>query len=171
MYQVKEESRMIFDADAHLEESAETFQALSGNPQFADAAPRVLEGQKRAFWLIEGKTYPKLTGRGVFTFGTPHLQKAEYVDPERRTRIGSQELTDPSYRLADMDQEGIDTSVVFPSLFLVYPLAENALFMRALCRTYNQWVAAKCAQTLGRIHWIAIVPLPDVSGAVEELTR
>lgn len=137
---------MIFDPDAHVEESEE----------FVDSAPRVIEGYKRGFWLIDGRTQPKLSGRGRTTFGSPHLHKgAGYVDPERRSRIESQEMSEPSARLADMDQEGVDVSVVFPTIFLVYPLTEDKSLLRAMCRCYNEWLAEKCDKTKGRIRWVA----------------
>lgn len=161
---------MIFDTDAHVEESEETFAALTGREEFANAAPRVIEGPKRGFWLIEGKTFPKLNGRGVHTFGSPHLRSHGQFDAARRTRVESQEMNDPSFRLKDMDAEGIDVSVVFPTLFLVYPLADDKQLYRAMCRAYNEWIAAKCNLTDGRIRWVAPVPLPDVEGALEELS-
>ena len=156
----------VYDTDAHVEESEETFASLEGE----DHAPRVIAGERRAFWLIEGRTFPRLAGKGVHTFGSPHLQReAGPVDPERRARVESQELRDPRARLADMDHEGIDVSVVFPTMFLVWPLADSPALMRAMCRAYNDWVAAKCAASGGRIRWVATVPLPDVDGAVSEV--
>lgn len=162
----------VFDTDAHVEESEETFAPLQAREEFAGAAPRVIEGAKRAFWLIEGRSFPRLCGFGVHTFGSPHLRsEAGRVDPERRARVDSQELRDPRARLQDMDQEGIGISVLFPTLFLVWPLAENAALARALCRSYNEWIAAKCAASQGRLRWVATVPLPDVEGAVDEIHR
>jgi hypothetical protein len=162
----------VFDTDAHVEECEETFAALQDRPELAGTAPRVIEGERRAFWLIEGRTFPRLSGRGVHTFGSPHLRKAAgHVDPERRTRIDSQELRDPAARLQDMDAEGIDVSVLFPTMFLVWPLADNPALVRTLCRAYNDWVAAKCAASGGRLRWVATVPLPDVEGSVEEIHR
>jgi len=161
---------MVFDTDAHVEESAETFAALQGREEFAQSAPRVIEGQNRGFWLIEGKTWPKLTGRGVNTFGSPHLRKGPgYIDPERRARVESQEMNDPNARLEDMDKEGIDISVVFPTIFLISPLADSTSLVQAMCQSYNEWVADKCNKTNGRIRWVAAVPLPDVERSVEEL--
>lgn len=158
----------VFDTDAHVEESEETFAALAGR----EDRPRVIEGEKRAFWLIEGRTFPKLAGSGVHTFGSPHAKRAAgHVDPERRARVESQELADPQARLADMDAEGIDVSVVFPTMFLVWPLAEEPRLARALCRCYNDWVAARCAASGGRIRWVATVPLPDIEAAVEEVAH
>lgn len=158
----------VFDSDAHVEESEETFAALAGR----EDAPRIIEGEKRAFWLIEGRTFPKLAGSGVHTFGSPHLKRAAgHVDPERRSRVESQELRDPRARLQDMDAEGIAVSVVFPTLFLVWPLADDRALARALCRSYNDWIAAKCASSGGRLRWVATVPLPDVEGSVEEVAH
>jgi hypothetical protein len=39
----------VFDTDAHVEESEETFAALQETAEFAGAAPRVIEGGRRAF--------------------------------------------------------------------------------------------------------------------------
>ena len=159
----------VFDTDAHVEESEETFAALQGR-EFGDSAPRVIAGERRAFWLIEGRTFPRLAGKGVHTFGSPHLRReAGHIDAERRARIESQELRDPQARLADMNHEGIDVSVVFPTMFLVWPLADNPSLVRAMCRSYNDWIAGKCAASGGRIRWVATVPLPDVEGAVAEV--
>ena len=160
----------VFDTDAHVEESEETFASIKED--FGDASPRVIEGAKRAFWLIEGKTFPRLSGFGVHTFGSPHIRReAGHVDPERRARVESQELRDPQARLQDMDHEGIDVSVVFPTMFLVWPLAESPPLARALCRSYNDWIAAKCVASGGRIRWVATVPLPDVESSVDEVKR
>lgn len=161
---------MVFDSDAHVEESAETFASLSASEEFAKSAPRITEGHNRAFWIIEGKIFPKLTGKGVFTFGTPHgPSEGEHADLARKTPRASQEMTNPAARLKTMDEEGIDVSVVFPTLFVTYPVAEDRPFLRALCRTYNEWIAGRCATTQGRIRWVATLPLPDVSASVEEL--
>jgi predicted TIM-barrel fold metal-dependent hydrolase len=161
-----------FDSDAHVEESEETFAALQGRDEFGDAAPRVIAGEKRAFWLIEGRTFPRLTGYGVHTFGSPHLRReGGHVDPERRARVESQELRDPKARLQDMDEEGIDLSVLFPTLFLVWPLADNPALVQAMCRAYNAWIAGKCANSQGRLRWVATVPLPDIDASVQEMGR
>jgi uncharacterized protein len=158
----------VFDTDAHVEESEDTFASIQD--QFGDAAPRVIEGGRRAFWLIEGRAFPRLSGNGVHTFGSPHLKRAAgHVDPERRARVESQELRDPRARLEDMDHEGIDISVLFPTMFLVWPLADNPALGRALCRSYNEWIAAKCKASGGRLRWVATVPLPDIEGSVDEV--
>lgn len=61
-------------------------------------------GRNNAFWLIDGKTFPKLTGRGIHTFGT--LPICEFA-LSKTISIGSQMLTDVPARLADMEMIGI----------------------------------------------------------------
>ena len=39
----------------------------------------------------------------------------------------------------------------------------------ALCRAYNRFIAQACAQSNGRIHWVAIPPLRDIEESVKEL--
>ena len=65
---------MVYDADAHVEENLQTFASLEGREEFFKPAPRITEGSNQAFWLIEGKVFPKLMGKGVFTpyHGRPH---------------------------------------------------------------------------------------------------
>jgi len=163
---------MIFDSDAHVEENSQTFASLEHNDEFSKSMPRVTEGPARAFWWIEGKVFPKLTGKGVFTFGTPHgPSEGDQSDRARRTPRKSQEMTDPNARLKTMDEEGIDVSVIFPTLFLTYPVGEDPMLRRALCRSYNQWMARQCRNSRGRLRWVAALPLPDVAASVDELAH
>ena len=161
---------MIFDADAHVEENSQTFASLEQREEFAKAVPRISEGPQRAYWLIEGKVFPKLTGKGVFTFGTPHgPSEGDLSDKARKTSRGSQEMTNPKARLKTMDDEGIDVSVIFPTLFLTYPVGADPTFHHALCHSYNSWMAHQCKESQGRLRWVATLPLPDVSASLEEL--
>src|SRR5260221_2256734 len=157
----------VFDTDAHVEESEETFASID-----AEDWTRVIEGAKTAFWPIAGRPLPRVSGKGVHRFGSPHSRReAGPVGPGGRAGVESQELRDPKARLPDMDHEGIEVSVVFPTMFLVWPLADSPALARALCRSYNEWIAAKCAASGGRIRWVATLPLPDVEGTVEEVRR
>src|SRR4051794_40573756 len=106
----------VFDTDAHVEESEETFAALQGR-KFGDSAPRVIAGERRAFWLIEGRTFPRLAGKGVHTFGSPHLRReAGHVDAERRARIESQGIRGPKGGPSHKGHTGNGGSGGFPSM-------------------------------------------------------
>ena len=79
---------------------------------------------------------------------------------------------DPAARVADMDAMGVDQAVVFPTLFNEYlPLVDNPQAAAALAQGYNDWVWDFAAQTNGRVHPVAILPLHSSLLARRELDR
>ena len=165
---------MIFDTDAHVMECEETFASLANDPQWAHMAPRIIEGTvfpdgpTRAFWLIESRVIPDILGKSVGGFGTP-IKKgtAEYA----AYRVESAELTSVQARLDDLDREGIDISVSFPTLFLEHEVAANPGLLGAMVGAYNDWFAAKAAGTQGRLRWVAPLPWPNVEASIKEMRR
>jgi predicted TIM-barrel fold metal-dependent hydrolase len=56
-------------------------------------------------------------------------------------------ITDVPTRLRDMDKEGIEVSVLFPtSGFAVTQMAEKD-YAAAFCRGYNNWIASVCKES------------------------
>lgn len=161
---------MIIDTDAHVEEHPAMFARLAEDPAWAALAPRVVEGPDRAYWWIGARLVPNPHGWGAMTAGTPH-RPAATEDPTRRSHVGSQLLTDPAARLQEMDAEGIDLSVVFPTLFLLYPLAPDPGLATALCQAYNDWMAETLAPFAQRLKWVATLPHHDPEAAVAALER
>ena len=49
--------------------------------------------------------------------------------------------SDPMARLADMDREGIDQAVLYPTIGLYFSLVEEPAGAVALARAYNDWLA------------------------------
>jgi predicted TIM-barrel fold metal-dependent hydrolase len=79
-------------------------------------------------------------------------------------------IHDVPTRLRDMDKEGIDISVLFPtSGFNVTRLAEKD-YAAAFCRGYNNWVASICKES-PRLKAVGLVPFQDVPAAVAEVNR
>jgi hypothetical protein len=57
-----------------------------------------------------------------------------------------------------MDKLGIETQVLYPTLFL-RPVVQEAERERALCKSYNRWMADLWHQGKGRLRWVAKPPL------------
>src|SRR5579863_788878 len=77
---------------------------------------------------------------------------------------------DPAVRLVDMDREGIDIAVLYPTTPGLHfiPDADRHLTM---CRTYNDWLAEYCSEDPSRLVGIALAPLQDPLLAVKEMER
>src|SRR5688500_3289019 len=74
--------------------------------------------------------------------------------------VGGLEDCDVPTRLNDMDKEGIDTSVLFPtSSFAVNGLIERN-YAVAYARAYNDFIAEVCRQS-PRLKGVALLPFQD----------
>ena len=79
-------------------------------------------------------------------------------------------IADVPSRLRDMDTEGIDLSVLFPTSGFGVTMLPEKDYAAAYCRAYNNWVASICAES-PRLKAVALVPFQDVSAAVAEANR
>src|SRR5687767_14197502 len=161
-----------FDADAHVEESTDTWKHLDQRFARRTPVPITLEDQpallgQNSFWLIDGAVVPRTSGKGLSLFGTPATSRHAREKP---FSIDSQQLTDIDARLRDLDRFGIETQVVNSTL-LNATLTPDVAFEYALCRAYNSWIHEVCGRSAGRLRWNAMLRLTDIEKAVQELRR
>ena len=77
----------------------------------------------------------------------------------------------PEEHVKDLDTDGVDMSVIYPTLgFWLYRLPDSGL-LTALFRTYNDWMADFCKPYPNRLKGIALLNVDDVQVAVKELER
>jgi predicted TIM-barrel fold metal-dependent hydrolase len=172
VYALKGLSMANFDADAHVEESTETWKYLDEKFSRRQPVPVTLEDQpallgQNSFWLIDGGVVPRTSGKGLSLFGTPTTSRHAREKP---FAVGSQELTDIDARLRDLDRFGIETQVVNSTL-LNATLTPDIEFEYALCRAYNSWIHEVCSRSSERLRWNAMIRLTQMERAVAELRR
>ncbi len=163
-----------FDADAHVEESPATFADDYLDPAYRDRRPQVvvLDGQGPV-WAIDQRLFPRRVGRGAHHFATPAAvgEVPSAFSATKRDELGSITLADVNARLRQMDADGIAEQVIYPTLFLAYPLTDDVAYGGALCRSYNRWIKDVCDQRPDRLRWVCIVDLADVRKATAEVRR
>jgi predicted TIM-barrel fold metal-dependent hydrolase len=131
------------------------------------SVPRdTLYKDRNTFWLIDGNIFPKPAGRGSYNLMTPSLPGQE--SERGGVTIPCRELTDIEARLADMDRLGIETQVVYPTLFLIY-LTDDVSLEIALCKAYNRWLAEAWSKSRNRLRWVAVLPLRVIDASIEEM--
>lgn len=162
----------VIDADSHVEECEETWAHLE--PQFQDRTPRIVQSEvgpgvcwQDAFWLVDGRLHPQPFGHGATMLGTPATSTLARAKP---FTLESQTMRDIPERLAELDRFKIDTAVLFPTGLLVR-MTEDPTFEAALMRSYNTWLAERCAVAPDRLKWIAVIPFRSPGEAVEEVQR
>ena len=98
------------------------------------------------------------------------LVPSDGMDTGMGGRLGGLEDNDVPTRLQDMDREGIDVSVLFPTgSFNMTRLMERD-YAVAYARAYNDLIAQVCAQS-PRLKGVALLPFQDVEAAVKEANR
>ncbi len=77
----------------------------------------------------------------------------------------------PEEHVKDMDIDGIDVSIVYPTAGLgLYSVPDSGL-LTSIFKTYNDWVGEFCNAVPKRLKGIAMLNVDDVSEAVKELER
>jgi predicted TIM-barrel fold metal-dependent hydrolase len=88
---------------------------------------------------------------------------------DARSQMGRPGGYDPHARLLDMDADGIDVAVLYPTSMLTW--VEDAGLFGAACRAYNNWLRDYCSAAPSRLYGVGVVPLQDIDAAVEEMRR
>ncbi len=158
----------ILDADCHQMEPSDLFETRL-EPSLRDRAPRRERHEGRAQLMVEGET---VTSEAKYPFSAPEFQAALVRGMERFSRAREGRFSAAS-RLADMDAEGVDVQVIYPTVggqLLGREYRDGAL-LAACCRAYNEWSAEYCSAAPERLRWAAMLPVQDTALALEEARR
>lgn len=77
----------------------------------------------------------------------------------------------PRLRLAEMDRTGIDVQLLLPTFGFAFASLCDVELATALCRAWNDSVAAECAGMPARLVPIGVVPAQDATAATDEMRR
>ena len=162
----------VIDSDGHVMERPEHFEEFLEPPY---KPPRVLIDQetRTRYYLIEGKLISRPQGPGMGT-------SIGFIDHPVHPTLGNKmpkmlatdngALDDIPGRLADLDQEGIDLQVLYPTTLLAIPFINDKDYATALCCAYHNYVASRI-KGCDRLRAVAAIPIQDPSSAVEEMRR
>jgi uncharacterized protein len=164
----------VIDADGHVEENPVTFSDKYFDPAFRSQRPQVVPGSEEglAYWMIDEQLFPRRVGRGCHNLGTPVSYQGRPVRhaQHKPDTVGSMELTNLRERLEIMDEEGISLQVLYPTLFLAYPLSCNPAYVTAMCDAYNRWLGDVLSGQK-RLKWVGVVNLDDIPASVRQVNE
>jgi predicted TIM-barrel fold metal-dependent hydrolase len=159
------------DSDGHILEHP------TGMLDFAPAAYRdriwhvETDGDGKQFVVYDGNRSPATGLAGTAGFPDEDVE---------RVRAGELQYLDtrPSgwtaaLRLQDMDQDGIELSVLYPTFMLGLQSLRDVDFGRVQARAYNDWCSSHLAEGQGRLFGAGALPPvhheEDVQGVVDEI--
>jgi predicted TIM-barrel fold metal-dependent hydrolase len=164
----------VIDSDGHVIEP-DTVWSEYAEPEFRELLASGAGGYVQATGIT--RAYPDmpaefLTGGGAGPDSDSSWDEiAEHTDweAESKHKMSRPGGHDPVARLVDMDAEGIDVAVLYPTAMLTW--IEEADIFGAACRAYNNWLHDYCAAAPERLFSVALVPLQDADAAITEMRR
>jgi predicted TIM-barrel fold metal-dependent hydrolase len=158
----------IIDADTHVVESERIWDYFPESMKSRKPASLLYTdpetGRQRTRWLIDGTVIPKPDGKGGQALQTPPAYEEELAGRAWQTKA----LWDIDTRLEEATAMGVETQIVFPTLFIAH-LTFDAELDVALAQAYNRFMANAYEQGKGRLRWVAIPPFHDVQACIREL--
>jgi predicted TIM-barrel fold metal-dependent hydrolase len=159
---------LIIDADAHVVESAHTWDYL--DPSEKQYRPLPLEtreeaGMKLQFWVIDSK----VRGFRFPAFSAAELEKrSQQVGRKFADVQESRELGNVDLRLEHMDDTGVDVQVLHNTMF-IESATDRAAVEVALCKSWNRWLADIWRQGKGRLRWSCMAPTLSMTDALDQI--
>src|ERR1700722_6857895 len=153
----------VIDADGHVVEPLEAWADL---PE--DHRPLIHSDPSGYEHVVVG-------GREILAvpLGTLATPGATFADPSLYTSLAEAQPggSDPVARLGDMDLEGIDQAVLYPSIGLYFWALTDPVTAALVATAYNDWLSDYCAADPDRLFGAAMLPLQDPEAAARELSR
>lgn len=160
--------KSIIDADTHLVESDAIWQLFDkdmwSRRPVGVAHPDPDTGRPSQRWVIDGTLIPKPAGKGGQALATPPLRAEALTERAWTTKS----LDDVPARLEEMAQMGVDTQVIFPTLFIAHVTDDPKLDV-ALAKAYNRYVAQAWEQSHNKLRWVALLPFTDIPASIEQM--
>ncbi len=158
----------VIDSDGHVVEPDSVWRDYS-EPEYKEQLDQP-GGGVQALGMM--RAYPGVFARLETSGEGGHWAEnigGETWDEESRSKMGRPGGYDPHARLLDMDAEGIDAAVLYPTSMLTW--VEDAALFGAACRAYNNWLRDYCSAAAERLYGVGMVPLQDTDAAVAEMRR
>ena len=169
--QTKATGLRFVDADGHVLEHPDGFRRFAP-PGFEDRVWHIETDADGTEWAVmDGARNPANFMALAGTAGMSAADRQRAQRGELRYTEVRPAAWDAPARLADMDEDGIDQSVLYPTLLLGIAGYHDAEFATAMCRAYNDWLSDHTRDSAGRLHGAAIVPQQDIAAASAEIER
>jgi len=156
----------IIDSDSHVVETERTWQYMEGEDEkYRPVLAAHPTDPHTQWWIINGKA----RGLRFATLTEEEMaERSEQLGRDLVTPAGAREGDDVERRLKHMDSLGIDTQVLFHTLWTV-PAADRAEVELAMCKSWNRWVAHMSELGGDRLRWCTVLPLMDIRESIDLL--
>lgn len=152
----------VVSADSHVVEPIEAFRAYI-SAAYKGRAPRIERREEHDVLVMEGLP-PRHLGSHAVAGQDPKRMRTE-----GRYQEGIRGGWDPEARLLDMDTDGVEAEVLYPTLaFSVWRVPDPGL-RAAIMDSYNRWLAHYCSVAPRRLIGLGLVAIHDAQVAARQI--
>src|SRR5499433_1633470 len=157
----------VISSDNHVFEPPDLWTSRV-KPAFKDRVPQLVREYDGDWWYCDGHRVIGLSpgAQTGMRFEAPEkMVRTTTFDKVRRGGYV------PEEHLKDMEADGVDVSIVYPTVgLLLYSVPDSAL-LSEIFRAYNDWLAAFCTAEPKRLKGIAMINVDEVQEGIKELER
>jgi uncharacterized protein len=159
----------LISVDDHVVEPPQLWTERLSRARWGERIPHVEESDGDACWVVDGRTLP-LVGRG--SVGATLADRAVSL---RRWADMPESAYVPAERLKAMDADGVDVSVLYPTVAGLagetFGSLDDAELELACVQAYNDWLIEAWASASPRFVPQCLVPLSPIEATVAEVRR
>ena len=157
----------ILSSDNHVVEPPDLWTDRV-QPKFKDRSPQMVRQDDGDWWICDEQ---RVMGASI---GTQAGRR--FDEPEKMVTADFFENVPrggyiPEDHVKDLDADGVEVSVLYPSIGLLLYRVENSELLTDVFRAYNDWLAEFCRPFPDRLKGIAMVNVDDVQVGIQELER
>ena len=153
-------------ADSHVVEPPDLWLKRIDR-RYLDRAPRVVREADSDYFVVEGMGRPKL---GIGTVSSAE-KKPEAITMEERWENVRPGGYDPFERIKDMDRDGVEAELLYPTFGLFLFSQADLDFQFACYQAFNDWLANFCSSFPKRLFGVGIIPSEPADRAMAEMDR
>jgi len=165
----------VFSCDAHIAEPPDLFTKNLPDHLKSSAIHQEYDGNLRLTMIGEQvllKMHSDVHGHKTGYDNHDPAKASANKDWLNQTDVDTKRLgaRDLALRVADMDRDGVDAELVFPSLGLMLPRIADREGQRVSCQIYNDWAWTYTAPVRDKLIPAAMIPV-DFDDALAECKR
>ncbi len=157
----------LISADSHVNEPPDLW-TTRVPARLRDRAPRIERFEQGDAWVLEGVADPITFGMNACAGMAPEEMRGWMRFEE--IRAGGY---DPAVRLEELDRDGVDAEVLYPTPRLNQAIVANhdVEYHEAMVRAYNDWLSEYVEHAPERFGGLAVIPNRGVESALAEIDR
>ena len=155
----------VISSDNHVFEPSDLWTSRA-KPAFKDRVPQLVREYDGDWWYCDGHRVIGLSAGAQTGMRFEAPEKMVRTTTFDKVRRGGYV---PEEHLKDMDADGVDVSIVYPTVGLLLYSVPDSAFLSEIFRGYNDWLAEFSAAESNRLKGIAMINVDDVQEGVTAL--